>query len=588
MVDTAVQAFDDHAQNYADQWGADPVAVQMRAEVHRTLSLVLRSNSKVLDLGCGIGLDSAWLKEQGHRVLAVDRSAEMVAQARAMVPGLEVIHGSVESVLASLEGEPFDAAVLDFGVVNCLDLDRLVKGLSRCIRPGGAVFVIPMPRVAPAWILGALFRGRFGAAWERTRAHVQVDVEGVLVDTRYWSSGELVEAFGPGFVLQTQRSLGLSLPPPGSRRGSQLSPRQLALERRLGRLPVLRRMGDHLLMNFRRELPRAASRGLIEKVQRRLETQQARSSGRIKVLRTLILELTSACQSRCMGCSHRGSPGGEALDLDRVKALIAEAELMGAEEVLLTGGEPLLRPDIREILEAGRQSSLRVVLLSNGLAVARHASLLARCCDGLVLSLDAADFELYREIRGVDGLRAVEQGIEALRRLNPNLPITGRCTVTARNAHALREIALHAMALGMSELSYLAADHQTEHAFGRDGSVELEPPDPRVLAAQIEALWQDPGPPFISNSRDSLDRIVAHARAACGEGHTHSPRCDAPWTSVVVEPDLSIRPCFFLEQQGNVRMGLAAGLERGTERRRTLRIDQEAACARCVCWARLG
>ena len=118
--------------------------------------------------------------------------------------------------------------------------------------------------------------------------------------------------------------------------------------------------------------------------------------------------------------------------------------------------------------------------------------------------------------------------------------------------------------------------------------MRLTPPDPAVLSDQMEALWAHPGPPFIRNSRSSLQRIVEKALADRGHGQMEAPEFDAAWTSVVVDSDLSIRPCFFLEQQGNARQGLVAGMEQGRDRRRSLQIKQEPACERCVCWARLS
>jgi len=179
MIDASEQAFDRHAARYADQWGADPVARHMRRQVHQALGMALAPHSRVLDLGCGIGLDSAWLIGQGHRVLAVDQSAEMLACARRRVPGLETAHGSLDEVLEELDGLPFDAALLDFGVINCLDLARVARGLRRWVRPGGLVVLVPMPRLAPAWILGALKHGRWAAALDRIRPQAQVRVGGI-------------------------------------------------------------------------------------------------------------------------------------------------------------------------------------------------------------------------------------------------------------------------------------------------------------------------------------------------------------------------------------------------------------------------
>ena len=76
MIDAYGSAFDQHSVDYAQTWGEDPIARLMRDEVFCSMKTGLNRPSKVLDLGCGIGLDSAWLVSQGHSVLAVDHSAE--------------------------------------------------------------------------------------------------------------------------------------------------------------------------------------------------------------------------------------------------------------------------------------------------------------------------------------------------------------------------------------------------------------------------------------------------------------------------------------------------------------------------------
>ena len=469
MIDAYGSAFDQHSVDYAQTWGEDPIARLMRDEVFCSMKTGLNRPSKVLDLGCGIGLDSAWLVSQGHSVLAVDHSAGMLAQAQQRVPELSVVHARAEDALDTFEVDAFDAAILNFGG-SSLDLTRLAAGLTRCIRPGGLVWVVPMPRIAPLWVMGALKRGRFGDAWRRFQSETEIDVGGVIVTTRYLTSRQIVDAMRPGFHLQIQRSLGLSIPPPGSRTGASLGAARIELERRLSSLPLLRQMGDHLLMRFQRETRPQSNRSVKQRIQRKIETRRARETG-TTALRTPILELTEGCQSHCVGCSHRGPAGGESLDLDRIQALLSEARALGAEEVLLTGGEPLIRSDIVFILEAAHASGLRVTLLTNGLALKKFAAVVSRCCDTVVVSLDAVDEALYRRTRGVDGLRLVSQGIRAVRKLAPQLPIEGRCTVTHHNVDSLQQIALQALAWGMAGLSYLAADQESSAAFGRDGSV---------------------------------------------------------------------------------------------------------------------
>ena len=91
-------AFDRHASVYQLVWGDDPSAQAMRRAVWRTADSVLPQGGRILDAGCGIGLDAAWLVDSGREVVAIDASAGMVAQARARLPGVDVHHLPLQHV----------------------------------------------------------------------------------------------------------------------------------------------------------------------------------------------------------------------------------------------------------------------------------------------------------------------------------------------------------------------------------------------------------------------------------------------------------------------------------------------------------
>lgn len=580
--------FDLHAVAYEQAWGDDPVAQAFRDAVHRVLDRVVPPGSRVLDAGCGIGLDSVHLAESGHDVVAIDASAGMVAFARAR---------GVDARVLPLEraGEvgPVDAALLDFGVLDCVDPVAAARALARAIRPGGAAVVVPMPRVHPTWVLRSLARGELAAALDRLRPVVEVPVEGVPVRTRYLGGREVAAAFAPWFVVEEQRGLGFMVPPPGSRLGPLLE----RVERPLRSLPVLRDMGDHLVMVLRRTQvspdtqPVALSPG---RWRRRVVTRRAQDTGEVRQLRVLILHLTDGCNSHCVACDFRGPAGGEALTAAAAGELAREARSMGCGEVLLTGGEPLLRPDLAELLAQVRLAGLRITLLTNGLALRKHAALVTRWCDEVVISLDGHDLDSYRQIRGVDGFAAVRAGVAALRAQAPGLIVRARVTVTAHNAGHLGRIAAVAQGWGLSGISFLAADLHSD-AFGRrQGADPGLVPDPDALRDELGALRRSLPAGFLTDSDFALERIWRKAAADLGRGALASPPCDAPWTSVVVQPDLSLRPCFFHPASGpegskvTARLGLRAGLHAQGRWLSELDLERDPVCQRCVCWARLG
>src|SRR6476659_4985876 len=71
-------AFDSVSADYDGERGNNELIQDMRAEMWRWLDATFRSGSRLIDLGCGTGLDAVRLAHAGHHVTATDWSAKMV------------------------------------------------------------------------------------------------------------------------------------------------------------------------------------------------------------------------------------------------------------------------------------------------------------------------------------------------------------------------------------------------------------------------------------------------------------------------------------------------------------------------------
>jgi SAM-dependent methyltransferase len=96
---------------------------------------------RVLDLGCGTGGHSAILAERGYSVVGVDRSADMLHQARQRGTTARFVAGDITSV--DLD-EKFDVVVIMFAVLGYLtrnvDIHAALQGARRHLNPGGVLF----------------------------------------------------------------------------------------------------------------------------------------------------------------------------------------------------------------------------------------------------------------------------------------------------------------------------------------------------------------------------------------------------------------------------------------------------------------
>ena len=257
-------AFDSVAGDYDGPRGNNASIQDMRAEMWRALDVTFPPGGRLIDLGCGTGLDAVRMAQQGYAVTATDWSPQMVERTRARATAARLQErvralacGAHE--LSRLE-EPgqFDGAYSNLGALNCVpDLSAVAEQCARLLKPAGALVFAVIGRICPWEISHYALRRN----WQRIGvrfAHgmIPVGMNGRVVWTRYYTPLEFYAAFAPLFTLQSCRSLCLLVPPPyiGWLRDRHLSwyERLRRIERRVGGWPGLRSMGDHFLMVMRK------------------------------------------------------------------------------------------------------------------------------------------------------------------------------------------------------------------------------------------------------------------------------------------------------------------------------------------------
>src|SRR5690606_1446995 len=119
-------AFDALAPTYDADFGAGDIGGRLRRAVWRRVDAAFPRDCRVLDLGCGTGEDAVHLAGGGRRVVAIDASPAMVAQARAkaiargVADRVDVRELPIERLDDLAEPAPFDAVLSNFGALNCV------------------------------------------------------------------------------------------------------------------------------------------------------------------------------------------------------------------------------------------------------------------------------------------------------------------------------------------------------------------------------------------------------------------------------------------------------------------------------------
>jgi cyclic pyranopterin phosphate synthase len=153
-----------------------------------------------------------------------------------------------------------------------------------------------------------------------------------------------------------------------------------------------------------------------------------------RVAKKLRVSLTDRCNFRCVYCMPEHvtfMPTDELLTVEEIVRVVGVFARLGVDKVRLTGGEPLLRPEVVEITRRVKAiPGIRTVsLTTNGVRLPELAGALkAAGLDGVNVSLDSLDRSRFRVLARRDRLDDVLEGIRAAR--NAGLaPLKINCVV---------------------------------------------------------------------------------------------------------------------------------------------------------------
>ena len=151
----------------------------------------------------------------------------------------------------------------------------------------------------------------------------------------------------------------------------------------------------------------------------------------------VIWEVTQACDLACYHCRASAQPLRNNMELTTTQGrrLLDEVAAMGAPIFVLTGGDPLKRPDIYDLVEYATSKGVRAALTPSAtplLTQAAIAELKKRGLARLAISLDGPTAEIHDSFRGVAGsYQRTMDGVRWAR--EAKLPVQINTTVTRRN-----------------------------------------------------------------------------------------------------------------------------------------------------------
>lgn len=303
-------------------------------------------------------------------------------------------------------------------------------------------------------------------------------------------------------------------------------------------------------------------------------------------------EVTNACNLKCIHChASSGKPGPDEMTTEEAKRFIDQlAQVREFRMLVYTGGEPLVRPDIFELMEHSRKAGFVNVLASNATLITEEVALKLRSVGvaGVAVSLDSCRADVHNGIRGnPHAFELALQGMRNVRKAGMLLQVN--TTAMEYNFDELRELIDLADDMGASiMLMYQLVP------VGRGGEIASATLDTAMNERLLKYLAEEQrnvslivepvaGPqywPFLMEREGKTGARSMKAASRVFHG------CAAGRGFVYIKPNGDIWPCPFIEvSAGNVRETDFATIWRDGEVFRQLRNREnllKGTCGECA------
>ena len=128
---------------------------------------------------------------------------------------------------------------------------------------------------------------------------------------------------------------------------------------------------------------------------------------------SIYIVLTNRCNNRCVYCRTYQLPQDDVWTTKSLKKVLCEMRECGTWRLQLTGGEPMMRQDLGEIIAYAKRLGFFVGISTNGYQIAKRIDEL-KGVDVVFLSYDGPP-EVHARLRGKDNVKDVESALSALK-----------------------------------------------------------------------------------------------------------------------------------------------------------------------------
>ena len=267
------------------------------------------------------------------------------------------------------------------------------------------------------------------------------------------------------------------------------------------------------------------------------------------------INITKSCNSKCQYCLSWQIANAPQPTMDEIRSIVDSLALLGFQRIAFSGGEPLLRNDLTEMVQYAHQKGLLVNVLTNGLlaTTSRICELIDAGLDYLTLSMDSINPQMYTFLRGIPYElfhKRLEECI-TIKKQNPQLFLSVHCVISKANMNDIPDLVKYLDERGV--FTSFQVIHPIFNSRGKQiesplyFGLEDQPALDGVVKKLIEMKYQGYK---ISSSKFYLENIPLYSI------HNQFPeehRCRAGYTSLAIDNHLNVYACWPMQSVGNLK-----------------------------------
>jgi len=287
---------------------------------------------------------------------------------------------------------------------------------------------------------------------------------------------------------------------------------------------------------------------------------------------TAICHIIQNCNSKCKMCDCWKIKKTNLITRKHLRPFFEKLKLLGCKEIMISGGEPLLHPELKVILNDIKELGMHQLLNTNALLLDQQNWIHHVDLDELVVSMDDASPDSYKQLRGIDAYKKICMNIKKFKQNSTNTKIKIRTTINKYNYNKIHKIFDFANQNRISGIGFSPADiNSTSFSRHKMDKTRANKLKKQILPSlfELELFIKEFQPSHFQyklldqmallgisqwNGEQYL-QCLKYYREVLSDNHLfyENKPCAFPDIAMVLDYDGCLKNCFYSESFGNIQ-----------------------------------